>query len=243
MNELSTTLSYILWPVAFMILGGIAAIFRAPGPRLTSAIQHFAAGVVFAAIAVELLPELVGEHAPFAVMVGFALGVLLMLGMKALTARLGAKTVLPAGGTASPLGLVATVAIEVFIDGLLIGVGFAAGAEQGKMLTFALTLELLFLGLSAASSQIQAGVARARVVGVTLLLGGLVALGASIGILLLGGLKGPILAGVLAFGSAALLYLVTEELLVEAHEVPETPWLTAAFFLGFLVFLELGMAV
>ncbi|MEK8089399.1 transporter [Thermithiobacillus plumbiphilus] len=243
MNELSTTLSYILWPVAFMILGGIAAIFRAPGPRLTSAIQHFAAGVVFAAIAVELLPELVGEHAPFAVMVGFALGVLLMLGMKALTARLGAKTVLPAGGTASPLGLVATVAIDVFIDGLLIGVGFAAGAEQGKMLTFALTLELLFLGLSAASSQIQAGVARARVVGVTLLLGGLVALGASIGILLLGGLKGPILAGVLAFGSAALLYLVTEELLVEAHEVPETPWLTAAFFLGFLVFLELGMAV
>ena len=243
MNELSTTLSYILWPVAFMILGGIAAIFRAPGPRLTSAIQHFAAGVVFAAIAVELLPELVGEHAPFAVMVGFALGVLLMLGMKALTARLGAKTVLPAGGTASPLGLVATVAIDVFIDGLLIGVGFAAGAEQGKMLTFALTLELLFLGLSAASSQIQAGVARAKVVGATLLLGGLVALGASIGILLLGGLKGPVLAGVLAFGSAALLYLVTEELLVEAHEVPETPWLTAAFFLGFLVFLELGMAV
>lgn len=243
MNELSTTLSYILWPVAFMILGGIAAIFRAPGPRLTSAIQHFAAGVVFAAIAVELLPELVGEHAPFAVLVGFALGVLLMLGMKALTARLGAKTVLPAGGTASPLGLVATVAIDVFIDGLLIGVGFAAGAEQGKMLTFALTLELLFLGLSAASSQIQAGVARAKVVGATLLLGGLVALGASIGILLLGGLKGPVLAGVLAFGSAALLYLVTEELLVEAHEVPETPWLTAAFFLGFLVFLELGMAV
>lgn len=241
MEAISATLVYVLWPVAFMILSGIAAIFRAPGPRLTSAIQHFAAGVVFAVIAVELLPELVGKHAPLAVMVGFALGVLLMLGMKALTERLGAKAVLPAGSTASPIGLVATVAIDVFIDGLLIGVGFAAGAEQGKMLTFALTLELLFLGLSAASSQIQAGVARAKVVGVTLLLGGLVALGAIIGILLLGGLRGSMLAGVLAFGSAALLYLVTEELLVEAHEVPETSWLTAAFFLGFLVFLEMGM--
>lgn len=242
MNNLSATLGYILWPVAFMILGGIAAIFRAPGPRLTSAIQHFAAGVVFAAIAVELLPELVGEHAPFAVLVGFALGVLLMLGVKALTERLGAKALSPVRGTASPLGLVATIAVDVFIDGLLIGLGFAAGAEKGKMLTIALTIELIFLGLSATTGQMQAGVTRAKITGVTILLGGLVALGASIGILLLGGLKGPILAGVLAFGSAALLYLVTEELLVEAHEVPETPWLTAAFFLGFLAFLELGMA-
>ena len=32
----------------------------------------------------------------------------------------------------------------------------------------------------------------------------------------------------------ALLYLVTEELLVEAHAVPEQPWTTAMFFIGFL---------
>lgn len=38
----------------------------------------------------------------------------------------------------------------------------------------------------------------------------------------------------LAFGAAALLYLVTEELLVEAHEGQETPLLTALFFIGFL---------
>lgn len=42
------------------------------------------------------------------------------------------------------------------------------------------------------------------------------------------------LAGVLAFGTAALLYLVVEELLVEAHEETETPILSAMFFLGFL---------
>jgi len=48
---------------------------------------------------------------------------------------------------------------------------------------------------------------------------------------------------VLSFGLAALLFLVTEELLTEAHEGPESPWLTSSFFLGFLVFLLLGMAV
>jgi len=40
---------------------------------------------------------------------------------------------------------------------------------------------------------------------------------------------------VIAFATAALLYLVVEELLVEAHEEPETPLATVMFFVGFLV--------
>ena len=49
-----------------------------------------------------------------------------------------------------------------------------------------------------------------------------VLVGAVLGVTLLEGLIGAVLDGVLVFGVAALLYLVTEELLVEAHEVPET---------------------
>ena len=48
----------------------------------------------------------------------------------------------------------------------------------------------------------------------------------------------------LAFGAVAMMYLVTEELLVEAHEVREGLWETTALFVGFLVYLliseELG---
>ncbi|MEJ5200907.1 MAG: hypothetical protein WHV66_01625 [Anaerolineales bacterium] len=51
-------------------------------------------------------------------------------------------------------------------------------------------------------------------------------------------ISGALLAGVIAFGAAALHFLVTEELLTEAHEVAENPLLTSAFFVGFLaVFL------
>lgn len=46
---------------------------------------------------------------------------------------------------------------------------------------------------------------------------------------------------VLPFGLSALLFLVTEELLVEAHKEEESLWLTSAFFGGFLLFLILGM--
>ena len=44
-----------------------------------------------------------------------------------------------------------------------------------------------------------------------------------------------------SLGAAALMYLVIEELLTEAHEVKETPLITAAFFAGFvaLYLLEL----
>ena len=38
----------------------------------------------------------------------------------------------------------------------------------------------------------------------------------------------------------ALLYLVTEELLTEAHETEDTPLLTATFFAGFLLILVLS---
>jgi ZIP family zinc transporter len=49
------------------------------------------------------------------------------------------------------------------------------------------------------------------------------------------GLSGGFLAGILGFGVASLLYLVTEELLVEAHEEPDTPLIAATFFVGFLL--------
>ena len=45
-----------------------------------------------------------------------------------------------------------TVGIDILIDGLVLGIGFAAGAKQGLLLTGALTLEVLFLGLALASS-------------------------------------------------------------------------------------------
>ena len=61
------------------------------------------------------------------------------------------------------------------------------------------------------------------------------------GVTLLRGLSGNALEIVLSFGLAALLFLVTEELLVEAYEEKETPLITASFFGGFLLFLILGM--
>lgn len=66
------------------------------------------------------------------------------------------------------------------------------------------------------------------------------AVGAIAGAAVLGNASTATQAAVLAFGAAALLYLVTEELLVEAREGPETPLLAGMFFLGFIVIYALA---
>ncbi len=240
---LAQVLTYVLLPAAAALLGGIVAAFRPPGTRLQSVIQHFAAGVVFAAVAGELLPELMHEAAALPTIVGFALGVGLMLGVKRLTEGRASETGPSEAGPGETRGLVVTVAVDVTIDGLLVGVGFAAGTEVGLLVTLALTLEVLFLGLATASALVGAGASRGRVIGTTAGLATLLVAGAAAGGAALGVLTGGLLAGVLAFGVAALLYLVTEELLVEAHETEDTPLATATFFVGFLALLLLEMAL
>ncbi len=232
-----TVTIYALFPALALVIGAVLAAFRPPSPNLRSIFQHAAAGVVFAAVAGELLPEAREVQNVAGVVAGFAAGVGLMLLVRTLTE--------PAAGAAeenaSPRGLVVTVGIDLVIDGLLVGIGFAAGTEVGLLVTVALTLEVLFLGLATAAALDRAGVRPPQAIATALGLGGLLVLSAVAGAVVLGGLSGAPLAAVLGFGSAALLYLVTEELLVEAHEVPETPLTTAAFFAGFLALLVIEM--
>lgn len=240
MSSPLNVLAYAAIPAIAVLAGGSIASIRPPGPAIRSGFQHLAAGVVFAALATELLPDVMHRRLPLATISGFALGVIVMLGLKALTKRLP-----EARSTAGrlPVSLLLALGVDITLDGILIGVGFAAGEKQGLLLTVALSLEVLFLGVSAASSLSGAGVSRAKIVLTTGSLGALLLAGAGIGSALLAGLAAATLDAVLSFGIAALLYLVTEELLVEAHEAPETPLLSAMFFLGFLVLLVIEMFV
>lgn len=234
-SSLLNVLTFALLPVAAAIIGAVIAAFRAPGSLVRSYIQHLAAGVVFSVVAVELLPEIVEKRKPIEVAVGFALGVLVMLGIRHLTHSIEEK------GSESSTGLLTAIGVDVSLDGLLIGISFAAGAKAGRLLTFALTVELLSLGLAIASALGKSGKSRLRIIVTVTLLSLLIIIGAAIGGTVLTNVSASVLEVILSFGLAALLYLVTEELLVEAHEEPETPLSIAIFFGGFLLFLILGM--
>jgi zinc transporter, ZIP family len=229
-------LAYSLLPAVAAIVGAVIATFRPPTPTVRSYLQHLAAGVVFSVVAVELLPDIRSQHEAYVqVVVGFVLGVASMLAVKAFSHKLEERD------DETPLGLLAGVGVDILLDGFLIGVSFAAGTQEGMLLTFALTLELLSLGLAVAAALGQREKDRRKVTLTSTLLFSLIVVGALLGTVLLQYISESLLEIFLSFGLAALLYLVTEELLVEAHEAPETPAATGMFFVGFLVFLLLGM--
>ena len=225
-------LVYTVIPVAAAGVAGVGATLRPPGERLTSGLQHFAAGVVFAAAAIELLPQVL-EHSPPVAIVGFAVGLVVMFAMRAYTERFEAQH---SGTGGMPAGLIGATAIDFLVDGLVLGAGFAAGSHTGLLLVIALTVEYLFVGLSLSASLGERS-GPGRSIGVPVALSLLTVVGAATGLLALGNATPTVLAGVLAFGAVAFMYLVTEELLVKAHERGETALGSATYFLGFLIYL------
>lgn len=245
---LSEIVTYALLPTLALVVGGLLALWIRWGEEARSAILHFAAGVVFSVVAVEILPDVVRLHNPVLTIFGFSLGIGLMLLIRWLTKTpnqpnktSGADEFTRIKSPSLPIAFLLAIGVDILIDGLLLGIGFAAGAKEGLLLTVALGIEIFSLGLATATSLSESKISRIRIIRLLLSLSALFFVSAVGGGTLLHNLPETGLDIVLSFGLAALLFLVTEELLVEAHEGAEKLWLTASFFMGFLLFLVLGM--
>jgi ZIP family zinc transporter len=234
-------LIYALLPAVTLLIGGIIASFYKIGSNVRSWILHFASGVVFSVVAVELLPDVVKMHEPVQIIIGFSIGIISMLAIKYFTEKGEDNQDLKKRSQALPLAILIAIAVDIVIDGLLLGIGFSAGAKEGKLLAFALSVEVLSLGLATATSLGERGIRRSVIVVVIAGLSLLFFVSAVLGGTLLHNLSDSWLEIILSFGLAALLFLVTEELLKEAHEEKESAFMTAAFFIGFLLFLIIGI--
>lgn len=224
-------LGYTVIPTIAVIAGAAIASVRRPSDAFISAMQHLAAGVVFAAAATEILPQVMHQADPMATFVGGALGVALMLGLKSIEARFR-----------GPAALLGAIGVDILVDGLVLGLAFVAGAKAGILLTLALTLEVLFLGVVLTTELSETIASRLRVIAVIAGLALLLPVG-TLAALPVATFSPAVIAGFLSFGLMALLYLVTEELLVEAHAKPDSPLISAMFFAGFLGLLLIEEAL
>lgn len=230
-----TTVAYGLLPALAIVLGGLVPLIRRPTPAWRSGIQHLAAGVVFAAAAVDVLPDIRQDLTILPFLLSFTAGVGLMLLLQAASRRLT--------GAPASASMLAVLGVDLLVDGFLIGVGLAAGAKLGLLLALAITGEGIAVGGATVTTLMAADWSRGQALAVMGGLAGLVPLGTFVGAFLLRGVSLATLGVVLTVGLAALLFLVTEELLTEAHEVPETPLATTMFFVGFGALTALGMAL
>ncbi len=230
---MSNTYFWLALPAIVMMLGGILTAFWHPGKALISLVQHLAAGIILAAMMVEVFPEMLSAGAPPYMLIGsFTLGVLFMYGVKMLGEHLEAGGQSQAALQRINYGLIITVFIDAALDGVTIGAGFAAGQKVGFALALGLSVEMLFLGMSLISDTIKG----TRVFCITAGLSLTILISGGLGYYFLSGTSNTTIAIALAFSAAALLYLVTEELLIEAHEHEEKSYSMLVLFAGFIAF-------
>lgn len=121
-DQILQVLPYLGLGFGAAILGGIISAFWTPRVQVRSGIQHFAAGIVIAAISAEVVPELEVIGAPWRTIAGFIAGGLAMVAMKWGVHKFERRQE-QRGQRA--LGIAAASVLDTTIDGVTIGALFA----------------------------------------------------------------------------------------------------------------------
>jgi ZIP family zinc transporter len=223
----------MILPALTLMGGGALGSRFHPGHQLRGMIAHLVGGLVLGTAAADLMPAASRSGHPLALALGFCLGFSLLLVINAVLK----EPELPGDGErARPLAiLLLPFLVDSLIDGLVVGISSEA-TSNGWIIPIAVALEmgLAALGVGTLLGR-GAGRWRSSLAGVLMGLAYLCGLGVS---QWLGDwLRGAALTGLLAFGTAALIYLVVEEVMKEAHADGEddSGVVNLAFFIGLLV--------
>lgn len=221
---------YSLIPMFMAFVGASLAFAFKPKAKLMSAFQHFVAGVIIAAVCLELLPQIFKAN-NLEIAIGFCIGVVIMIALHELAHFVSH------GKNNLPLRLIGASAIDLFIDGIVIGISFIAGKAAGILIALSIVPCAFFLSLTLSGTlnkkkvSILFHILSILVVALTL------PVGAFIGFSFVENLSQDIVVPTIAAAVAALLYLAVEEFLVEAHETKDDHFTPLAFFAGFLAVL------
>jgi ZIP family zinc transporter len=152
-------------------------------------------------------------------------------------------------GAPLPWSLIGPVTVDALVDGFLIGLSCALSAHAGLVLAGATCIEMAFLGAAFAAtvSRCTGASPLSRLAAVALPPATLVLAAAAGGALGDVSSSHPALfVAFVAFGVVELLFLVTHELLIEAHEAlngDHVWWINLWLFIGIFVVLLVNRAL
>ena len=209
--------------------GGVFAECVEASPRMLSRALHVAAGVVSAVVAVELMPNALSGGAPvwaiaLALLIGGAFYMLLELSVDWL---IGADS-----DTAGASMVYAAVGVDLFSDGLMIGIGSVLSLSLALILAMGQLLADFPEGFAAIANLKCSGVGRLWRLTLSASFFIFCLLGATIGYWLLRGQSEALKLSALAFTAGVLQIAAVEDLMREAHEAAEDTRWSAAFFIG-----------
>jgi len=158
--------------------------------------------------------------------------------------RSSSKSTINSNNKTLRLSFLAAIVVDAFMDGFLVGIA-AAGKEAIIILAGSLSVEMSFVGITLANACHGMPYSQsifAALAGPISLVGGTVI--GSLVMLIING-HPSLFAGIMGFGVSALLFMVAEELLLEAHENGRHVWwvdikLYTGFYFGFMSSQFLG---
>ncbi|AHV92800.1 ZIP Zinc transporter family protein [Bordetella holmesii 30539] len=233
----------------------VAGILGRISPRTQDSMLGFAAGMMLAASAFSLiLPGLAaaqplvggGSAAAAVVVLGMALGVLLMLGLDYFTPHMHAQSGLRGPESARVNGVwlfVLTIVLHNLPEGMAVGVSLSNGdLGVGLPLTSAIAIQDIPEGLAVAVALRAIGLSRRQAVWIAIGSGLMEPLGALIGV---GMASGYALAYPVSMGLAAgaMIFVVSHEVIPETHRNGHETFATVGLMIGFGVMMFLDTAL
>jgi zinc transporter, ZIP family len=234
---MSDFLPYLIIPAVVMLFASVLSKWVSVGERFQSLLQHLAAGIIFASIATEIVPEIMNRDHLVAMIVGYFVGIVFMYAIR------GIDKAMNTGDRKGWLGVALAGGLDLVIDGFLMGIAFSISKDSGMLLTVAIAFEVLFLGLAFNATLSSRGLGNLATFVVLASMAGLLFGSSVLGYLFIGSMLEHWQVATMAFGAVALLYLITEELLVEAHQKAEPTLGPFMLFIGFGAMLVTAMVI
>jgi ZIP family zinc transporter len=238
-----------LWGLAAassLVLGAVAAFAVRVPERIQGLILAFGAGILFGAVAYELVEEAAqASMTGLDVAVGFGAGALVFFVGSLAIDRLSLATATGlaskrdprAGGLATVLGAV----LDGIPESIVLGLSLVPGAGVAFPVLVAIFLSNVPESLSATEDLVAGGFTRSRVVGLWVLVALASAAAAGIGFALLDSASVSLIVGMQAFAAGAILAMLAESMIPEAYEIGGRP-VGLATALGFAVAAYLSLS-
>jgi ZIP family zinc transporter len=230
-----------------LVLGAVIAFALDAPARLQGLVLAFGAGILFGAVAYELVEDAVAASMiGIDVAVGFAAGAIVFyLGSVAIDRlspsgggdRLDSRRDPRAGGLATVLGAV----LDGIPESIVLGLSLVPGGGVGLPVLVAIFLSNVPESLSASEDLLAGGYSRARVVSLWLVVAFAIAAAAALGFALLDSAPLSLIVGTQAFAAGAILAMLAESMIPEAYEIGGRP-VGLATALGFAVAAYLALA-
>lgn len=246
--SVAKALLFCLLPAGCQLLASLVGLAWRMSPTVVAALQHCSAGVVIAAVSLEIGPLLINTFAlgvanACAVVFGCTLSFIVFVPLCLYTSRSQAALDRSVVGWQSflrhlPWPLLSLLAMGIFLDGLILSMSLGADQTVGMVVAVAFAVETAVLGLVTSVTLLNLQYTRWLAFVAAVCLVCVLLFGAVLGALVGQAQNVALHLAILSFATGAFLVLVLDSLLIEAREQVDKSWQTRPLLhVGFLVVL------